>query len=281
VAWLGRWDKKPNEPAVHWKKGLKNAKDVKEFIRDNKLSFPLAVHFRTASVGGKHPQLCHPFPVSPSAETWLEGHAEQVLFHNGSVFNWDDLVLQVGLRSTERIPNGRFWSDTRGLAWLVYMKGEGILPFVLKESRVALFDAKPASWGQEGYSPKDHFDLWGTWIHKDGFSQSISTDSYNRGGTVYSSRRAMSGYRQDWEMEDEEVVDCSSVQCGLPQAPEPPKPPEPTKEESSDRERAWKLLRGGVDDPTSVEDVWPLDQLRAILAAMKREQANAKIAAGV
>lgn len=170
---------------VWWKKGLKDDEEVKKFIKDQNLTFPLVIHFRTASIGGVLPELTHPFPTSGNAPLWLSGYAPEVLFHNGTISQWDDLVLNVGLKSTEKFPTGE-WSDSRALAWLVQLKGSGILDFVIKQSRVLTFFAEPETLGTKDYDPaEDHFGFWGdNWIHKKGYSQSITTDhGWNRGSS--------------------------------------------------------------------------------------------------
>ena len=270
VAWVAPHPEQSGVQMIHWKKGLKDAKEVKEFINDKKLPLPLVIHFRTASVGPKVPELTHPFPIMPGVPLWQEGCANEVLFHNGTLSNWEDLVLNVGLKSTQKFPEGD-WSDSRALAWLTHLKGPGVLNFLSKSSRIALF--YPKAGGQ--------IHLYGSgWIRKDDYSQSCTTDYFNRGG----SRVYMGG--RFWE--DEEVSmgkDLGEVKCHIPSAPEPP----PTPVEEKKTGKVTEIRGGGrngnsqalalvaVDD----EDVWPLEQLKAILKQMQEEQNDAVIASGI
>ena len=179
LAWLNREKK-----LVEWKKGLKDHKEVLEYINKEKIPFPLAIHFRTASVGGKSLLLTHPFPVGEGVPTWLEGTCSQVLFHNGHLAKWEEIVLQAGLASQEEFPEGP-WSDSRGLAWLTHLKGPGVIRFVNESSRVLLFSSSP-DWAPEDDAAEDpwgYFGFWGNWVGKpaDGFMQSTTTYA-NLGG---------------------------------------------------------------------------------------------------
>jgi hypothetical protein len=234
------WIEKKSKSLVHWKKGLKDEKAVLEYIEEEKIPFPLAIHFRTASVGPKSMLLTHPFPVGKGAPMWLEGTAGEVLFHNGHLAKWDDLVLQAGLASEEDFPEG-IWSDTRALAWLVHLKGPGIIRFINETSRVLLMHAAPA-WESEKpeEAPWAHFSYWGNWVGKqeDGFIQSITTTWANKGGV-----RVWDG--MGWGSDDEDA----------PSTPSTPSLP---------------VVR---QDP---KNIWTLEELQALLKSMEQELADAR-----
>jgi hypothetical protein len=164
IAWIAPHPKKPNTPMVWWQKGLKDDGEVLDFIKKEDIKPPGLIHFRTATVGGAVPELTHPFPITKDVPLWTAGYANIVLFHNGHIMDWEDLALRAALNQPGSFPEG-VWSDTRALAWLVHLKGAGILRFVLKESRVALFTA-------DGVIRE-----LGNWIEGDGYSQSIATFS--------------------------------------------------------------------------------------------------------
>lgn len=174
IAWLG---KKGGKPRVFWKKGFENEKDVLAFIKKEKLTYPIAIHFRTASIGGKQAALCHPFPVELEASLALEGDAESVLFHNGHMGRWETWTLDAGLAAPGDItfPDGP-WSDSRALAWVTSLRGEGVIRFLNDSSRVLVFSSFPYAY-KEKYSPTTHhFAYWGNWItDKAGWKQSINT----------------------------------------------------------------------------------------------------------
>jgi hypothetical protein len=261
VAWLTSLPEEGGKLTVQWQKGLKDDEEVKKFIKDQNIPFPLVIHFRTASVGGVSAGLTHPFPTIQDVPLWTAGQAPEVLFHNGHLSNWDDLVLNVGLPSTERFPDG-VWSDTRALAWLTYLKGPGILDFIVKSSRVALMHADANTESDETYDKSlHHITHFGSgWIHHEGYSQSISTGNY--GGVV-----TRSGYY--YKSSDE-----------LPIRPD-------LISEDDEEERAWSESFGSVGNtstPTTHEltpNVWTMEELNAILTDLEGEQAGAKLAAGV
>ena len=175
ISWLD-----PDGSKIHWKKDLADWKGVLKFIKEEKLKLPYAIHFRSASVGGKSVGLAHPFPIAKGAPLWVEGTGPSVLHHNGHLSDWSELVMKAGLASKEEFPLGP-WSDSRGLAWLVHLKGEGILPFIVGQSRVLMMSVEPNTYDGEEYNrAEDHFTYYGTgWIHKkDGWSQSV--DTYDR-----------------------------------------------------------------------------------------------------
>jgi hypothetical protein len=258
ISWLAPDPDNRKNLAVYWQKGLKDDTAVKKFIQDNKIPFPLIIHFRTASVGGTISALTHPFPTIAGVPLWEAGYAQEVLFHNGHLSNWDDLVLNVGLPTTERFPDGP-WSDTRALAWLTYLKGPGVLDFVIKSSRVVLMHSDMTTLPDENYDKmEDHITLFGSgWIHKVGYSQSIAT------------LPTVSGYKQisynhmdnSWGDDTEDL---------------------PTNQLGSAR-----LLPAGTPStivPVYTQgefNVWTIDELSKLIIELEGEQNSAKLAAGI
>lgn len=250
VAWLAPYPKKKDSLAVHWQKGLKDDKAVVDFIKDNEIPFPLMIHFRTASVGDATAELSHPFPTISGVPLWTAGYANQVLFHNGHLHAWEDLVLQVGLPEKERFPEGE-WSDSRALAWLVHLKGPGVLDFVIKSSRVALLYADPDTLGTDQYNrEQDHIGLYGSgWIHKQGFSQSIETTYFNRGG---------------YRMPDPVIGGGSSTAMTVLPKVEP------------------GLVKSASESAKIFSpDVWTVEELEGVLKTIEERQNDAKLATGV
>lgn len=78
------------------------------------------VHFRYATVGGTNDGLCHPFPISSDTPLDAEGTADRVLFHNGTVHDWQERLADVALdpKFKIQVPAGE-WSDSRAIAWLL------------------------------------------------------------------------------------------------------------------------------------------------------------------
>jgi len=125
IAWV-------EDGKVKWKKGLK----LEELFNYEDKTGPGLVHFRLSTVGGDNPLLCHPFPVSETAEVDLEGEADKVLAHNGHWMDWQKCVSNVVNRDKPLPPAP--WSDTRGIAWLTSHYGDDWLDWL--SEKVAVLD---------------------------------------------------------------------------------------------------------------------------------------------
>jgi hypothetical protein len=257
VAWLGTKGK------VQWVKGLKSDhEEVREFIEKENIKFPLAIHFRNASAGMPVcDELCHPFPVSEHVETYSEGEAEQLLMHNGHVHDWDKHFLHALYTTDALCPEGK-WSDSRALAFLVAMKGPGILNFVGgRYGRVLLFQGTPFK-GRKPKSLDRFFKIYGDWEKIEtaaqlGYYQSISVDTWtNRhtsgkgsgttrhvGGTGRSSDSTITGDR----------TLPASVSSGTKK-----------KKTTDEDEVKWP------------DNSWTIDELEEICKALEEEQDNAR-----
>lgn len=126
VAWREK-EKKTGEAWVRWIKGIDTLDASKELIAT--LPLPYIAHFRVASVGPVRSQLCHPFPIDDRTTLALEGRTQgSVLFHNGTLGKWRDLMYEVALKGGHKIPNG-IWNDSRAMAWMAGCLGIGVLEF--------------------------------------------------------------------------------------------------------------------------------------------------------
>lgn len=265
IAWLAptpeaaKDEAKKNDPAhlqVWWDKTLKTAKDVEQFIKDKKIPLPYIIHFRTASVGDACSELSHPFPVVEGVPLWTAGRASEVLFHNGHIGDWDSQLLKFAQGTDEPVPMGD-WSDSRALAWFTHLKGNGILPFLAKGSRVAVMYSDPDTVGSKKYSRiHDHITMYGSgWISKEGYAQSISTEWRNRGGVRQGDACSMPGAKSTTPTAG---GDGKSVAV-LP----------PSK--SAD-------VKFGVDE--FPPNTYTLAELHQILRQVEGEQRDARVAAG-
>lgn len=113
-----------HEGKIRFVKGMESVKGVHKLC--SKIPMPFVIHYRWASIGGKGPQLCHPFPITAGVELTLKGEAEEVLFHNGHLSDWQKSVASLACARNEGIPEGK-WSDTRGIAWIVARLGASFL----------------------------------------------------------------------------------------------------------------------------------------------------------
>lgn len=135
IAWREK-DPKTGEIFVHWKKGIDTVEEMYDLM--TRLPMPYVAHFRIASSGGNSFPFTHPFPVDSNVSMALSGRTNgYVLFHNGDWKGWDEMMLKTAAGFGVRIPRGRF-NDTRALAWLTYVIGEGFME-ALPSQRGVLF----------------------------------------------------------------------------------------------------------------------------------------------
>jgi hypothetical protein len=172
IAWVDR-----EHHTTRFAKGLpSDAKVIEKFLKDEKIPYPFAIHFRTASIGGVSDELTHPFTIDAPGEglDWLAGNCRRVLMHNGHLSDWQKFFLPAVLaNSKDQVPMGP-WSDSRALAWVVKLKGEGIINFILDNTRVVILDGL-ASKGCAKDDPSSYFRLYGKWISEKGYFQSCDT----------------------------------------------------------------------------------------------------------
>lgn len=130
---------------VRWRKGL-TAKEIYELGKGKR--FPLLIHFRLATVGGNSPLLCHPFPISLSVSTKLEGSIKgEVLAHNGHWGEWRQCCLNTLIRRGGKFPAGP-WSDSRAIAWLTHIYGTGFLNLIGEKVAVLSYTGKLKLFGE-------------------------------------------------------------------------------------------------------------------------------------
>ena len=99
---------------AQWKKGL-NADGVFQLIEN--LPLPFVIHFRLGSRGLKKDLLLtHPFVIAPNSPLSLEGEADKLFVHNGTIFDsdWKWGLLGAGLE----IPDD-LMSDSRAIAMIL------------------------------------------------------------------------------------------------------------------------------------------------------------------
>lgn len=150
IAWIEEVD---DEYKVVWEKGL----DVEGLKRLNaEVPHPYIVHLRKQSAGDATDNLTHPFPIGPQADDALDGIADRVLFHNGTVSNWKDYYRSfVASRDLDQFIPAGFdrMSDTRAMAYMVHhatqfadgenqvLQGESLLQIFDSTSRWAILDS--------------------------------------------------------------------------------------------------------------------------------------------
>jgi len=103
---------------VHAIKGLMEKEAAWKRYSECNMEFPHVVHFRKKSAGDVSAELTHPFIVSEDSPAFEEYHGEEpVLFHNGTITDWKQMLL------LSSAINGSFkpgkWSDARFAAAMV------------------------------------------------------------------------------------------------------------------------------------------------------------------
>jgi len=89
---------------------------------------PHVVHFRIRSAGEVVPELTHPFLIEHASREFGEYSGQTpVLFHNGTVSDWRELVIMAAMQ-TKVFPEG-VMSDSRAMAIAMSVAGERILDF--------------------------------------------------------------------------------------------------------------------------------------------------------
>lgn len=178
---------------VRWEKGLK-LEDMIEHAK--KLPLPFVLHFRIASTGGRSDYLCHPFEVSRLANYKLEGKTKNpVLFHNGTWNVWrHELKTAVINSRVGKLPTGP-WNDTRGLAFMAYAFGGGILEMI--NEKTVLFSPKELEVFGDGWEEESDILMSNTHFLKGfrGNGQATYPQSWPGAGNIPARAGVASGVR--------------------------------------------------------------------------------------
>jgi hypothetical protein len=148
------WRRNDDGAGIAWAnkgtvKVLKGIMKMSEFvdIYSRVSVFPHVVHFRLASSGGKNPLLTHPFIVSPDSPLELKAVIDKpVLFHNGTILRWDELLLQAVIAGKAQVPEGPI-SDSRVAAILASLYGVSILRLLSGKFAVLFPDGTVTTFG--------------------------------------------------------------------------------------------------------------------------------------
>jgi len=135
---------------------------------------PHVVHFRTTTSGGVSQELCHPFVVDEHSELVVQDEVEQpVLFHNGVIFDWMTLTMNMVTSGQIEMPKGPM-NDTRMAAIMVATLGDEVLN--LLSGKFVLVD------------PSGVITRWGSFENERGIL--FSNDGYKRVSYVYTNKNA-------------------------------------------------------------------------------------------
>jgi hypothetical protein len=157
--------------ANYYAKGFMELEEAMTFYNGIKTIFPHAVHFRKASSGGVKSELTHPFIVDKNSPLSLKYKGvKQLLFHNGTIYNWENLFLTHAM-SIKHLPEGAL-SDTRVAAMITSQLGSKAL---------GVLGGKYIYWHGIGEKSKDI--LFGKWEEEKGIH--FSNDDYKENRYAY------------------------------------------------------------------------------------------------
>ena len=160
------WEGNSDGAGMAWRQGdgkirvEKGFMKLKEFERayEQINVFPHVLHFRIGTSGDKCPELTHPFPCDGHTKNSLEFTADEVLFHNGIVSNWKDLLFNLApaLKKGElkKMLNEPL-NDTRVIAYYVERIGKEILG--LASGKWLHFDKDNLTMYGQGWDKENKF----------------------------------------------------------------------------------------------------------------------------
>lgn len=145
---------------AHFKKGL-NLQETYDFVQ--KLDAPeYIIHLRLTSFGGNSPLLTHPFIISEDSPLSLEGKADRIIFHNGTVENFDYLLYGAGIFPDEK----EIINDSRAIAMVLSKQKNYNLLYKLRAkynpNKFAIIDGTKEKFYAAGdfYQDDDHKGFW-------------------------------------------------------------------------------------------------------------------------
>lgn len=151
---------------VCWEKGLmkeQGLKRMKELVLE--LPIPFILHARIATIGGVKPGMTHPFCIDQRGPNELKGKTNGwVLFHNGTHRDWDKDGRALAISTGIPIPAGK-WSDSRALAWMCSIIGNGLMELLPDQKGLAFGpESEDIFVGASGWDkvkdPETQVEIW-------------------------------------------------------------------------------------------------------------------------
>lgn len=92
-----------DEGIIHIEKGFMTVELLEEWYEITDIPLPHVVHFRTATSGEVNREMTHPYKITMNSELSIsEDTTDSVLFHNGVIFDWKSLLMN--LITSKQIP---------------------------------------------------------------------------------------------------------------------------------------------------------------------------------
>ena len=170
------------------------------------IDLPFIVHFRIKSSGSICDELTHPFEVCLDVPDKLQNSCDKVLFHNGTVTQWQDKVMEACINQGLKIPDGHL-SDSKALSFLCAVYGDNYLKLLTSQSRFTIFTntqiLKYGDWKEVsgGICSNDHHVP----------TETIKTD-WSQGGYKPNSEWYEGKFRTQKEIEDMKALKLIEIQ---------------------------------------------------------------------
>lgn len=157
---------------VHVQKGFMDVESLLNYYLAVDIPLPHVIHFRTATSGDVSREMCHPYRITPMSELVVEEDTEHpVLFHNGVIFDWKNLLLNmVTSKQIDAMPKGPM-NDTRMAAIMASIPTIGPDIFEVLSGKFVMI------------TPDGNVTRWGQFDDADGVL--FSNDAYKRVVYVY------------------------------------------------------------------------------------------------
>jgi predicted glutamine amidotransferase len=208
------------EGTVHVEKGFMTLEALQEWYENTEIPLPHVGHFRTATSGEKNREMTHPYKMTIDSELVIsEETTDPVLFHNGVIFDWKNLLLNmVTSKQIPAMPKGCM-NDSRMAAIMSSIPtiGDDIFEVLSGKFVKVAADGTITRWGQ--------FDeVNGILFSNDGHKRVVYV--YNKGAGMYNACNYQQNYGKknrrkgkiidltDSEWEEKYGRECGPDMCG-------------------------------------------------------------------
>lgn len=160
------------EGKVHVEKGFMTIEELRTFYASDDIPLPHVIHFRIATSGEVNREMTHPYEMTEKSELSISGNLDvPVLFHNGVIFDWKNLLVNmVTSKQIDAMPKGPM-NDTRTAAIMASVPSIG-------DDILAVLSGKFVKVSPDGFITR-----WGDFEEVNGVY--FSNDSYKRETYVY------------------------------------------------------------------------------------------------
>ena len=161
--------------------------------------YPHVVHFRIATSGDVSPEMTHPYRIEKDSKLVLAEEGDtSVLFHNGVIFDYKTLMLNMVTTRQLAMPKGPI-NDTRVAAMMMSieeMGGEDVLS-ILSGKFVVVRPTGITTWGT-------FTDVNGVAFSNDGYKRAVQVYNYQNYNKNHKKTKGTGTYQDNGTLTDEE-----------------------------------------------------------------------------